>query len=66
MFYPLGPLPEWLRVVAIANPVTWQVDVFRYATVDLAEGDLWIQSLLFLAFTVASFGAAVYVLRHQE
>ncbi len=66
MFYPLEPLPEWLRMASIANPITWQVDVLRYATVDLAEGDLWTQSLLYLAFTIASFVAAVYVLRHQE
>lgn len=66
MFYPLGPLPEWLRVTAVANPITWQVDILRYATVDLAEGGLWTQSLLYLGFTVASFVGAAYVLRHQE
>lgn len=66
MFYPLAPLPSWLRAAAAANPITWQVDVLRYATVDVAEGNLWVQSLSYLAFTVASFVGAVYVLRHQE
>ncbi|MEX2299803.1 MAG: ABC transporter permease [Bryobacterales bacterium] len=66
MFYPLEPLPSWLRVTAVANPITWQVDIFRYATVDLAEGNLWWQSLFFLGFTIASFAGAAYVLRHQE
>jgi hypothetical protein len=38
----------------------------RYATVDIAEGNLWIESLLYVGFTVASFAGAAYVLRHQE
>jgi ABC-2 type transport system permease protein len=66
MFYPLAPLPAWLRGAAAANPITWQVDLLRYATVDLAEGNLWVQSLSYVAFTAASFAGAVYVLRHQE
>ncbi len=66
MFYPLGPLPPWLRTAAALNPITWQVDLLRYATADMAEGNLWIQSAAYCAFTVASFAGAVYVLRHQE
>jgi ABC-2 type transport system permease protein len=66
MFYPLAPLPAWLRAAAAVNPITWQVDLLRYATVDIAEGNLWVQSLSYAAFTVASFAGAVYVLRHQE
>lgn len=66
MFYPLGPLPAWLRIAAALNPITWQVDLLRYATADLAEGNLWVQSFAYLTFTVASFAGAVYVLRHQE
>jgi ABC-2 type transport system permease protein len=66
MFYPLGPLPAWLRGAAELNPITWQVDLLRYATADMAEGNLWVQSLAYVAFTVASFAGAVYVLRHQE
>jgi len=39
MFYPLDPLPRGFRLVAYANPITWQVDVLRYATIGL--GDAW-------------------------
>jgi ABC-type multidrug transport system permease subunit len=66
MFYPLGPLPAWLRGAAALNPITWQVDLLRYATADLAEGNLWVESFAYVAFTVVSFAGAVYVLRHQE
>jgi ABC-2 type transport system permease protein len=66
MFYPLAPLPSWLQAAAWANPITWQVDILRYSTVDIAEGDIWVQALLYVAFTVVSFAGAVHVLRHQE
>jgi ABC-2 type transport system permease protein len=66
MFYPLEPLPSWLRGLAAVNPITWQVDLLRYATVDLAEGNLWVQSLAYVVFTLASFLGAVHVLRNQE
>ena len=32
MFYPLDPMPQAFRIVAYANPVTWQVDLLRFAT----------------------------------
>src|SRR4029077_8435051 len=67
MFYPLDPLPAGFRVVAYANPVTWQVDVLRYATIGLGDPPrLALEAAAFLIFTVASFGAAVLALRNQE
>ena len=33
MFYPVDPLPAAFRMAAAANPITWQVDVMRYATI---------------------------------
>ena len=51
MFYPLDPLPTWLRLPAEINPVTWQVDVLRFASVGL--GDPQIAPLLLLPPDVA-------------
>ena len=45
IFYPLEPMPAWLKGVAMANPITWQVDLLRYATVDLSSGlSLWLET----------------------
>ena len=67
MFYPLDPLPAAFRAIASANPVTWQVDVLRYATIGLGDPSrLALEAAAFLAFTLASFGAAVLALRQQE
>ena len=67
MFYPLDPLPAGFRAVAYANPITWQVDVLRYATIGLGDPSAiaW-ESAAFVAFTIVSFAFAVMALRQQE
>ena len=67
MFYPLEPLPAGFRQVAYANPVTWHVDLLRYATVGIGDpGTLALEALAFGLFTLATFGAAVWALYRQE
>jgi ABC-2 type transport system permease protein len=67
MFYPLEPLPTAFRVVAYANPITWQVDVLRYATTGLGDpGMLPAEAAAFMVFTAASFAAALMVLRREN
>ena len=67
MFYPLEPLPAAFRAVSYANPITWQVDVLRYATIGLGDPVLiTLESIAFVLFTLGSFAAAVLALRRQE
>jgi ABC-type multidrug transport system permease subunit len=67
MFYPLEPLPAAFRTAAYANPITWHVDVMRYATIGLGDpARIALEAAAFVAFTVASFAAAVHALRNQE
>jgi ABC-2 type transport system permease protein len=67
MFYPLEPLPAAYRVIAYANPITWHVDVLRYATIGLGDPSrIALESAAFCGFTVVSFGVAVAALRQQE
>ena len=66
MFYPLDPLPEPLRTLGHANPVTWHTDVLRYATVGLGEPTtIALEALGFVAFTALSLAAALAVLRRE-
>ena len=66
MFYPVEPLPTPLRQLSWANPITWHVDVLRYATIGLGDPwRIWIESAAFLAFTAASFAGALWALRRQ-
>ena len=66
MFYPLEPLPEVFRRVAYANPITWQVDVLRFATTGLAQPEFVpVEALAFVAFSMASFGCALAMLRRE-
>ena len=67
MFYPLEPLPRAFQAIAYANPITWQVDVLRYATIGLGDPPrVALESAAFLLFTIGSFAAAVVALRRQE
>jgi ABC-2 type transport system permease protein len=62
MFYPLEPLPAVFRTIASFNPVTWQVDVLRYATIGLGEPSRLLPGgIAFVGFTFA-----VRSLKRQE
>jgi ABC-type multidrug transport system permease subunit len=66
MFYPVDPLPAAFRAVALANPITWHVDVMRFATI--GQGDpsrIALEAIGFVAFTMVSFVGALVVLRRQ-
>lgn len=67
MFYPLDPLPPLFRIIGYANPITWQVDILRYATIGL--GDLsttLLEGAAFCVFSAICFGVALHALQHQE
>jgi ABC-2 type transport system permease protein len=67
MFYPLEPLPKWLRTVASINPITWQIDWFRFTSIGLGEARhvAW-EAGAFLLFGMAAFAYAVHLLQQQE
>lgn len=66
MFYPLAPLPRWFRITALANPITWQVDLLRYGSIGLGSPrQILIEAIGFTIFAVASFAYAVRSLREQ-
>ncbi len=67
MFYPLDPLPPLFRTIAYLNPITWHVDVLRYATIGLGDGRvLVLESLAFIGFGAVAFAVAIHALRNQE
>ena len=60
MFYPLDPLPAALRAAAYVNPITWQVDVLRYATIGLGSATVVaLEGAAFVLFTLAGFAIAI-------
>jgi len=67
MFYPTDPLPRWFAFSALANPITWQVDVLRYATIGFGDPHrVAIEAASFAAFAVAASFFAVRSLNRQE
>jgi ABC-2 type transport system permease protein len=66
MFYPVDPLPTPLRELSWANPITWHVDVLRYATIGIGDPSrIWVEGLAFLIFTGACFSGALVALKRQ-
>ena len=66
MFYPVDPLPVAFRAVALVNPITWHVDVIRFATIGLGHPHtIALEAGAFVTFTLASFAGALFVLRQE-
>jgi ABC-2 type transport system permease protein len=66
MFYPLDPLPRAFRLLAAANPITWHVDVLRYATIGVGEArTIAIEAAGFVVFTLVTFWLAVRALERE-
>src|SRR5271167_4429015 len=67
MFYPTDPLPRWFARAALANPMTWQVDVLRYATIGMGDPHrVALEAAGFAAFAAVASLVAVRVLNRQE
>ncbi|HYG98747.1 MAG TPA: ABC transporter permease [Terriglobales bacterium] len=67
LFYPLEPLPKWFQTAALVNPITWQIDLMRYATIGIGSArTVVIESIAFLVFGLASFIYAARCLQKQE
>ncbi|MGH9861979.1 MAG: ABC transporter permease [Candidatus Acidiferrales bacterium] len=67
IFYPLEPLPAWFRWAALANPLTWQVDLLRYSSLGLGDpGQILLETIGFVIFSLAAFVYAVRCLQQQN
>lgn len=57
--YPLSIMPGWLHVVARVNPLTYEVQGLRQMLLGAgANGELWLDFLIVIAFFVAMAAAA--------
>ena len=66
MFYPLEPLPKLLKRVAMANPLTWEIDLMRYGSIGLGHPrQLVIEAGGFMVFVVVCFAYAVHSLNQE-
>jgi ABC-type transport system involved in cytochrome c biogenesis permease component len=67
LFYPLEPLPKWFRAAALANPITWQIDCLRWATIGLGSTHrVALEAVAFIPFAGACFLYASRCLQRQQ
>lgn len=66
MFYPLDAVPEWLRYLSYANPLTWHTDILRYLTIGIGDTtNILLESGGFILFLLVSFWFARRALKHS-
>jgi ABC-2 type transport system permease protein len=66
MFYPLAPLPGWFRTAAMANPITWQVDLLRFSSIGLRTDHLLTESVAFVLFAFVAFFFGLRTLQNPK
>ena len=67
MFYPLEPLPVWFRKVALANPITWEIDWLRFTSIGLGGARrAAMEGFAFVLFALVAFAIAGRSLQQQE
>jgi ABC-type polysaccharide/polyol phosphate export permease len=64
VFYPMEEMPAWFRTIALANPLTWSVDLLRAAAFgDPRTGRLAAEGAAYVAGTALAFLWALRSLR---
>lgn len=57
----------WAVTAALANPITWQIDFLRWATIGVGNAHrVMVEAVGFLVFAIASFAYAGRCLQRQE
>jgi len=64
VFYPMEEMPAWFRTIALANPLTWSVDLLRAAAFgDPRTSRLAAEGVAYVIGTAAAFWLALRSLR---
>ena len=62
VFYSVSMLPSWAQKISLANPILYMINAFRYGFLGLSDVHVGSAFALMLAFTVALFVIAVWLL----
>ena len=66
VFYPLERVPTWLRLVAMANPLSWHSDLLRFLTLGIGDFQtILLEGAGFICFLLLSFWAATRALQRS-
>lgn len=61
IFFPIDQLPAWLKWVALINPVTYAVDLFRWSVLGKSSIPVWLDATLLVGLSIVTFFLAVWL-----
>ena len=62
VFYSITLLPPWAQTMSHANPILYMVNSFRYGFLGVSDVDIRLAFAIMIAFALALFGLAVYLM----
>jgi ABC-2 type transport system permease protein len=63
VFYSIDLLPEFWRMVSLANPIVYMVNAFRYGVLGVSDVNVYASLGAILAFVVAFYLLALWLLQ---
>jgi ABC-2 type transport system permease protein len=60
VFYSVDMLPEFWRMVSLANPILYMVNAFRYGFLGVTDINLWVCFGVLIGFTLLFLGVVIY------
>ena len=63
IFYSINMLPEFWQNLSLINPILYMINSFRYGLLGVSDTDLLSAIVIILAFIVALFSYALYLLK---
>lgn len=60
-FFSVELLPDWLRLISLANPIFYLIDGFRAGFIGAAESPLWLGVIATVFFCAVLFGLNIYL-----
>lgn len=63
VFYSIDLLPEFWRMVSLANPIVYMVNAFRYGVLGVSDVNVYASLAAIMAFVVAFYLLALWLLQ---
>lgn len=64
--FPISSMPQWLKIVAYANPLTYGVDLLRFLMIDISVFSITVDLAVLSGFAIATTLLGTYLFSKSE